>query len=296
MVKRSALGRGLGALITDAAEDPKQRPEAVAAIQELRLEDIRPNPFQPRTEFDEEALNELAASIKSIGIVQPITVRAIEEGKYEIIAGERRFRASKIAGAETIPAYIRKTEDESLLELTLIENIQREDLNAIEVAISYQRLLDECKLTQDGLSERVGKKRTTITNYLRLLKLPAPIQLAIRDKKISMGHARAIIGIEDPETQFMIFEQILKYDFSVRKVEEIVRELANPKTEGEERTLSRKKTEIGDYIALQKHLAQRFNTKVELKRNETGKGKIVISFKSDDELEKIIGLLDKVGG
>ena len=296
MVKRSALGRGLGALITDAAEDPKQRPEAVAAIQELRLEDIRPNPFQPRTEFDEEALNELAASIKSIGIVQPITVRAIEEGKYEIIAGERRFRASKIAGAETIPAYIRKTEDESLLELALIENIQREDLNAIEVAISYQRLLDECKLTQDGLSERVGKKRTTITNYLRLLKLPAPIQLAIRDKKISMGHARAIIGIEDPETQFMIFEQILKYDFSVRKVEEIVRELANPKTEGEERTLSRKKTEIGDYIALQKHLAQRFNTKVELKRNETGKGKIVISFKSDDELEKIIGVLDKVGG
>ena len=296
MVKRSALGRGLGALITDAAEDPKQRPEAVAAIQELRLEDIRPNPFQPRTEFDEEALNELAASIKSIGIVQPITVRAIEEGKYEIIAGERRLRASKNSGAETIPAYIRKTEDESLLELALIENIQREDLNAIEVAISYQRLLDECKLTQDGLSERVGKKRTTITNYLRLLKLPAPIQLAIRDKKISMGHARAIIGIEDPETQFLIFEQILKYDFSVRKVEEIVRELANPKTEGEERTLSRKKTEIGDYIALQKHLAQRFNTKVELKRNETGKGKIVISFKSDDELEKIIGLLDKVGG
>lgn len=296
MVKRSALGRGLGALITDAAEDAKQRSEAVAAIQELKLEDIRPNPFQPRTEFDEEALNELAASIKWIGIVQPITVRAVEEGKYEIIAGERRFRASKIAGAETIPAYIRKTEDESLLELALIENIQREDLNAIEVAISYQRLLDECKLTQDGLSERVGKKRATIANYLRLLKLPAQIQLAIRDRKISMGHARAIINIEDPDTQFMIFEQILKYDFSVRKVEEIVRELSNPKPEEEEGTLSRKKNEIGDYIALQKHLAQRFDTKVELKRNEAGKGKIVISFKSDDELEKIISLLDKVGG
>lgn len=296
MVKRSALGRGLGALITDAAEDSKRRSEAVAAIQELKLEDIRPNPFQPRTEFDEEALNELAASIKSIGIVQPITVRAVEEGKYEIIAGERRFRASKIAGAETIPAYIRKTEDESLLELALIENIQREDLNAIEVAISYQRLLDECKLTQDGLSERVGKKRATIANYLRLLKLPAQIQLAIRDRKISMGHARAIINIEDPDTQFMIFEQILKYDFSVRKVEEIVRELSNPKPEEEEGTLSRKKNEIGDYIALQKHLAQRFDTKVELKRNEAGKGKIVISFKSDDELEKIISLLDKVGG
>lgn len=296
MVKRSALGRGLGALITDAAEDPKPRTEAVAAIQELRLEDIYPNPYQPRTEFDEEALNELAVSIKSIGIVQPITVRVVDGGKYEIIAGERRFRASKLAGLETIPAYIRKTEDESLLELALIENIQREDLNAIEVAISYQRLLDECKLTQDALSERVGKKRTTISNYLRLLKLPAQIQLAIRDKKISMGHARAIINIEDPDTQFMIFEQILKYDFSVRKVEEIVRELANPKPEvkEEEPEKPKKKNEIGDYIELQQHLSRRFETKVELKRNADGKGKIVIAFKSDAELEKIIGLLDKI--
>lgn len=296
MVKRSALGRGLGALITDAAEDPKPRTEAVAAIQDLRLEDIRPNPYQPRTEFDEEALNELAASIKSIGIVQPITVRSVEGGKYEIIAGERRFRASKLAGLETIPAYIRKTEDESLLELALIENIQREDLNAIEVAISYQRLLDECELTQDALSERVGKKRTTISNYLRLLKLPAQIQLAIRDKKISMGHARAIINIEDPDTQFMIFEQILKYDFSVRKVEEIVRELSNPKPEviEDEPAKIKKKDEIGDYIELQQHLSRRFGTKVELKRNTEGKGKIVIGFKSDAELEKIIGLLDKI--
>lgn len=299
MVKKSALGRGLGALITDAAEDPKPRVQAVSAIQELQLEDIRPNPFQPRTEFDEEALNELAASIKSIGIVQPITVRTVEEGKYEIIAGERRFRASKIAGLTTIPAYIRKTEDESLLELALIENIQREDLNAIEVAISYQRLLDECSLTQDALSDRVGKKRATIANYLRLLKLPAQIQLAIRDKKISMGHARAIINIEDPDTQFMIFEQILKYDFSVRKVEEIVRELANPRPEKPETDApqaGKQKNGLGDYIELQKHLSRRFDTKVELKRNEAGKGKIVISFKSDEELEKIIELLDKIEG
>lgn len=299
MVKKSALGRGLGALITDAAEDPKPRVQAVSAIQELQLEDIRPNPFQPRTEFDEEALNELAASIKSIGIVQPITVRAVEKGKYEIIAGERRFRASKIAGLTTIPAYIRKTEDESLLELALIENIQREDLNAIEVAISYQRLLDECSLTQDALSDRVGKKRATIANYLRLLKLPAQIQLAIRDKKISMGHARAIINIEDPDTQFMIFEQILKYDFSVRKVEEIVRELANPRPEKPDTDVpqtGKQKNELGDYIELQKHLSRRFDTKVELKRNETGKGKIVISFKSDEELEKIIELFDKIEG
>ena len=193
MAKKNVLGRGLGALIADAAEEPVTREIVVSAIQELNLADIRPNPFQPRTEFDEEALSELAASIKAIGIVQPITVRAVEEGKYEIIAGERRFRASKLAGLSTIPAYIRKTEDDSLLELALIENIQREDLNA-----------------------RVGKKRATIANYLRLLKLPAQIQLAVRDKKISMGHARAILGVEDPDTQLMIFEQILEYDFSVR--------------------------------------------------------------------------------
>ena len=244
----------------------------VSAIQELNLADIRPNPFQPRTEFDEEALSELAASIKAIGIVQPITVRAVEEGKYEIIAGERRFRASKLAGLSTIPAYIRKTEDDSLLELALIENIQREDLNAIEVAISYQRLIDECNLTQDGLSERVGKKRATIANYLRLLKLPAQIQLAVRDKKISMGHARAILGVEDPDTQLMIFEQILEYDFSVRKVEEIVRELVHPQVEEPAEApvvedKPKKSNEIGDYIELQKHLSRRLDTHVEQKHN-----------------------------
>lgn len=292
MSKKNALGRGLGALISDVEDEPEAVKISVASIQELPLTAIRPNPFQPRTEFDEEALQELAVSIKSIGIVQPITVRAVENGNYEIIAGERRFRASKIAGLESIPAYIRKTEDENLLEMALIENIQREDLNAIEVAISYQRLIDECSLTQDGLSERVGKKRTTVSNYLRLLKLPAQIQLAIRDKKITMGHARAIINIEDPDTQFMIFEQILKYDFSVRKVEEIVRELANPKPEEEKQ--AKKTKEIGDYVELQQHLSRRFNTKVELKRNGNGKGKIVIAFGSDAELENIIGLFDKL--
>lgn len=276
MAKKNVLGRGLGALIADAAEEPLAREVVVSAIQELNLTDIRPNPFQPRTEFDEEALNELAASIKSIGIVQPITVRTVEGGKYEIVAGERRFRASKLAGLTSIPAYIRKTEDDSLLELALIENIQREDLNAIEVAISYQRLIDECSLTQDQLSERVGKKRATIANYLRLLKLPAQIQLAVRDKKISMGHARAILGVDDPDTQLMIFEQILKYDFSVRKVEEIVREMVNQKPEEPEipeeaPEKPAKSNEIGDYIELQQHLSRRFNTKVELKRNENGK-------------------------
>lgn len=299
MAKKNVLGRGLGALIADAADEPVTREVIVSAMQELNLTDIRPNPFQPRTEFDEEALHELAASIRSIGIVQPITVRIAEGGKYEIIAGERRFRASKLAGLTTIPAYIRKTEDDSLLELALIENIQREDLNAIEVAISYQRLIDECSLTQDALSERVGKKRATIANYMRLLKLPAQIQLAVRDKKISMGHARAILGVDDADTQLMIFEQILKYDFSVRKVEEVVRELVNPQSEPEilepePVEKPKRNNEIGDYIELQKHLSRRFDTKVELKRNENGRGKIVIAFRSDIELEKIIELLDKI--
>lgn len=298
MAKKNVLGRGLGALI-DAANEPETREVVVSAMQELSLDDIRPNPFQPRTEFDEEALQELADSIKSIGIVQPITVRLVEDGKYEIVAGERRYRASKMAGLKTIPAYIRKTDDENILALALIENIQREDLNAIEVAISYNRLIDECNLTQDALSEKVGKKRATIANYLRLLKLPAPIQLAVRDKKISMGHARAILGVDDPETQLMIFEQILEYDFSVRKVEEIVREIVDSNHKGarKEDTLEKKKkkiNEIGEYIDLQKHLSQRFSSKVELKRNDKGRGKIIIGFKSDSELERIIGLLDKI--
>lgn len=295
MAKKSALGKGLSALLQDAAEEVKPRAGVSSASrEELRLSDIRPNPNQPRTVFDDEALQELAASIKSIGIVQPITVREVEGGKYEIVAGERRFRASRLAGLETIPAYIRKVEEESMLELALIENIQREDLNAIEIAISYQRLIDECNLTQDALSERVGKKRTTISNYLRLLRLPAPIQLAIKDRKISMGHARAIINIEDPETQNMIFEQILKYDFSVRKVEEIVRELMQPEEAKEKKAEKKKREPIGDYVELQSHLARYFDTKVDLKRNEKGRGKIVISFKSDSELERIVELLDKM--
>lgn len=292
MAKKNALGKGLGALLADAAEEIKPREGNASALQEeLRLCDIRPNPHQPRTVFDEEALQELAASIKSIGIVQPITVHEAEDGKYEIVAGERRYRAAKMAGLETIPAYIKKMGEESVLAMALIENIQREDLNAIEIALSYERLIDECSLTQDALSERVGKKRTTITNYLRLLKLPAPIQLAIKEKKISMGHARAIINIDDPETQNMVFEQILKYDFSVRKVEEIVRALTNPE-EVKEAKPERKPKSIGDYVELQNHLSRYFDTKVDLKRNEKGRGRIIISFKSDGELERIVALLD----
>ena len=229
MAKKNVLGRGLGALIADAAEEPVTREIVVSAIQELNLADIRPNPFQPRTEFDEEALSELAASIKAIGIVQPITVRAVEEGKYEIIAGERRFRASKLAGLSTIPAYIRKTEDDSLLELALIENIQREDLNPIEEAQAYKRLLTEFHLKQDEIAERVGKSRTAVTNAMRLLKLSEKVQQMLIDEMITAGHARAILSIADKEKQESIAMKVFDEKLSVRETEKLVK---NPEEEG----------------------------------------------------------------
>ncbi|MDR2131519.1 MAG: ParB/RepB/Spo0J family partition protein [Odoribacteraceae bacterium] len=298
MGKKSALGRGLGALLEDAGRESKSRGEASTTSQEeLSLEAIRPNPNQPRKSFDEEALRELAISIKSIGLVQPITVREVQEGEYEIIAGERRYRAAKMAGLTTIPAYIRKVEERSVHEMALIENIQRENLNPVEEALGYQRLIDECDLTQDALSERVGKNRATIANYLRLLRLPAPVQLALKERAITMGHAKALMGIEDPETQQMIFEQILKFDFSVRKVEEVVRELSNPKEPEvpvEPPKAENPKVPAADYTELQVHLSRCFNTKVGLKRNEAGRGKIEIAFTSDSELERILGLLDRL--
>ena len=301
--KKGGLGKGLDSLITDkvnkpgAAKDTSLTPTEDQAVM-VPINKVEPNKEQPRKHFNEDALLELSESIKQMGIIQPIVVQD-RNSYYEIIAGERRWRAAKQAGLKKIPVIIKNYTEQEIVEISLIENIQREDLNAIEVAISYQRLIDECNLTQDGLSERVGKKRATIANYLRLLKLPAQIQLAVRDKKISMGHARAILGVEDPDTQLMIFEQILEYDFSVRKVEEIVRELVHPQVEEPAEApvvedKPKKSNEIGDYIELQKHLSRRFDTKVELKRNESGKGKIIIGFKSDAELEKIIELLDKI--
>ena len=301
-VKRTGLGKGLDSMIPPKATQRavKEDKNTVSKTGEtiLKINEVEPNKKQPRKFFNEEALQELSDSIKQHGIVQPLVV-AKKDDYFEIIAGERRWRAAKLAGLKEVPVIIRNYTEQEIVEISLIENIQREDLNAIEVAISYQRLIDECNLTQDGLSERVGKKRATIANYLRLLKLPAQIQLAVRDKKISMGHARAILGVEDPDTQLMIFEQILEYDFSVRKVEEIVRELVHPQVEEPAEApvvedKPKKSNEIGDYIELQKHLSRRFDTKVELKRNESGKGKIIIGFKSDAELEKIIELLDKI--
>lgn len=293
MAKRNALGRGLGALIDDAANQK----EHGSSINEIAVENIEANPFQPRTNFDETALGELAASIKELGIIQPITLRKVHDGKYQIIAGERRFRASKLAGLKTVPAYVRVAEDEGMLEMALVENIQREDLDAIEVALSYQRLIEECQLTQETLSDRVGKKRSTISNYLRLLKLPTLIQKGIIDKTISMGHARALVNVPNTEDQLSIYELILTDDLSVRKVEELVRNLENKQEEPDEKAPKPAKPKYpAEFGELKEHLGKFFNTKVDFSLNEKGKGKIVIPFGSTKDLERIMGILDKLNG
>ncbi len=288
MAKTSALGKGLGALI-DNSDPITTRNTAANSSNDIAIEKIEVNPFQPRTVFNEEALQELAQSIKKLGIVQPLTVRKINNNKYQLIAGERRFRAAKIAGLKTVPVYIRVADDDKMLEMALVENIQRENLDAIEVAISYQRLMEECNLTQETLSERVGKKRSTVTNYLRLLRLPAEIQKGIREKKIAMGHARALVNVEDKTAQLKIYNLIVENDYSVRKVEELVRNLNN----NEAVTPSAKKTTLDpEYNILKERLVKHFNTKIDLKRNSNGKGKIVIAFQSDDDLERILTIMD----
>ncbi|MCD7915582.1 MAG: ParB/RepB/Spo0J family partition protein [Tannerellaceae bacterium] len=288
--KKSALGRGLDTLIT--MDDLKTG--GSSSISEIEINKIQPNPNQPRSIFEEETLEELAMSIRALGVIQPITLKEVGPDQYMIISGERRYRASLKAGLERIPAYIKTAEDEHVVEMALIENIQREDLNSIEIALAYQKLIDNYGLTQERLSERVGKKRATIANYLRLLKLPAEIQMGLKDKKIDMGHARALIPVEDPEIQLALYEQILSEGLSVRNVEELVRGIA----EGEilEKT-GKKKTKPmlpEEYNLLKDHLSRFFSTKVQLTYNEKGKGKISIPFSSEEELERLIGLLDNM--
>lgn len=284
MAKKSVLGRGLGSLLADAE---KVGTQVVNTIQEIPIEQIKPNPNQPRTTFDDAALAELAQSIKELGIVQPLTVR--KQGViYQIIAGERRYRAAKIAGLKAVPAYIRDVDDENVLELALVENIQREDLDPIEIAISYLRLMEECKLTQETLSDRVGKKRATVANYLRLLKLPAEIQLGLRERVLQMGHARALLGIADYDKQIAVYNKILKEGLSVRSVEQLAKENSSVK-----KTANKKQQDNKTYESLQKHLADFFTSKVTLQRSKNGKGKITISFSSDADLERIIDILDR---
>ncbi len=289
MAKKTVLGRGLGALIEDAVQE---NVSITTSIDEIAVEDIEANPWQPRSNFDDESLIELSDSIRELGIVQPITVRLMEDGKYQLITGERRFRAARMLKMKTIPAYIRHADDQNMLEMALVENIQREDLDAIEVAISYQRLIEECNLTQENLSERIGKKRATISNYLRLLRLPAEIQLGIRDRVISMGHARALINIEDPAIQLKIYTQAVNKEMSVRKIEEMVRKVQAAENEKEKPV----EKDTKDYEELKNHLSKHFGTNVAFKRTNKGTGKIIIPFKTDEELERIIAVLDKLNG
>lgn len=297
-VKRQALGKGLGALLQNPGTDVTTRANdekaaVVGSVAMVDVSQIEANPFQPRTHFDKEALAELVESIKQHGIIQPVTVRKLGYDKYQLISGERRFRASQLAGLTEIPAYIRIANDQAMLEMALVENIQRHDLDAIEVAMSYKRLIDECSLTQEALSEKVSKQRSTITNYLRLLKLPVEIQLGIRDREISMGHARALINIDDPEVQMALFDRIMKDDLSVRQVEELARELKAedfkeeaPVAE-EEKQAKQPEPVSFEHQKLADDLSSLFKTKVDFKRQNNGKGKIVITFASDEELNRI---------
>ncbi len=287
--RRNTLGRGLDALLSI----DNIQTEGSSSINEIELSKIAINPNQPRREFDEESLNELAISITEIGIIQPITLRKISDDEYQIIAGERRYRASQKAGLKSIPAYIRTADDENMMEMALIENIQREDLNAVEIALAYQHLIDEYNLTQERLSERIGKNRATIANYLRLLKLPAPIQMALQNRKIDMGHARALLTLKEPKQQVQVLKEILKHGYSVRKVETLVKELnaANEVTEKPEEKTKKTKEE---YNLLKKHLSDFFNTKVQVSCSTKGKGKISISFQNEEELERIMEIFDSL--
>lgn len=291
MTKKNALGRGLGALIEGVEKEVLEK--KVEPNMDIAVDSIDGNPFQPRTHFDEQALEELAASIKKLGIVQPLTVREADGGRYQLIAGERRLRAARLAGLTHVPAYIRTADDQAMLELALVENIQREDLDAIEVAISFQRLIEECRLTQEQLSERVGKQRSTVTNYLRLLRLPAEIQLGIRNKHLMMGHARTLVNIENPKTQMDVYYRIIDDDLSVRQAEELVRVLQTEKIKDPEKK-ERKKKLNEDFRQLSDHLNRIFSTKVTFRINEQGKGKIVIPFENPEEMERILGVFDRL--
>ena len=286
MEKKPRLGRGLGALIS--TEEPTAAVGSTI-FNEVPISQIKPNPNQPRKDFDEESLQELAISIKNNGIISPITLRKISDNEYQIVAGERRYRASIIAGLEKIPAYIREASEEQVMEMALIENIQREDLNAIEIALSYNSLCATLNLTQEALAERIGKKRATITNYLRLLRLPAEIQIGIKNKVIEMGHARAIAGISDAQMQLKIYNEVVNKQASVRQTEEMVRKALNPNENQNTPSFNSE-----EYTKLQNSLSTLFNSKIKLKYNENGKGSISIPFKNDEDLSRIMSLLDKI--
>jgi ParB family chromosome partitioning protein len=294
-IKRNALGRGLSALLQDATTDittTASETSPVNAVSEILISQIQANPFQPRTDFEEEALNELAESIRIHGVIQPITVRKMGYDSYQIISGERRTRASLLAGLSKIPAYVRVANDQEMLEMALIENIQREELNPIEIALSYKRLIDECSLKQEEVAGRVSKNRTTVSNFLRLLKLPDNIQLALKEGKITMGHARAIISLDDPQKQQGVFEYMLNHDLSVRDVEGLVRD-ANGESDKKKFPLIQKKSAKSTlFLDFQKSLSKKLDVKISIKADDKGRGAIKIPFRSQADLERILQLLD----
>ncbi len=287
-IKRNALGRGLDSLIS--MDDVPA--SGSSAIKDISLSSISPNPDQPRTDFDDEALEELAASIRQIGIIQPLSLRKTGPDSYQIIAGERRYRAALLAGLPSVPAYIRTANDAELTEMALIENIQREDLNAIEIALTFRKLIEQYNLTQERLSERIGKKRATIANFLRLLKLPAEVQLGLRDKRVDMGHARALLTISDPTLQLKLYNEILRQGLSVRRVEELAKAYENGATEAKQNTAS--KLRQSDYDVLKRHLSSAFHTPVQFSCDKQGRGRISFPFKNEDELERLITLFDTI--
>jgi len=289
--KKSPLGRGLGALIEGVEKEALEK--KVEANLQIEIDAIDGNPFQPRTRFDSQSLEELAASIRQMGIVVPLTVRETGDGRSQLIAGERRLRAARMAGLTHVPAYVRTADDTAMLEMALVENIQREDLDAIEVAITYQRLIEECSLTQEQLSDRVGKQRSTVANYLRLLRLPAEIQLGIRNRNLTMGHARTLVNIEDPARQINVFYHIIEEDLSVRATEDLVRRLQREAAKDPAK-IEKKNKLNAEYQELSKQLSNLFQSDVQFRINQKGRGKIVIPFSDSEEMERIIGLLDKL--
>ena len=294
----SALGRGLDAIGNgrglDALIDTSEvRTQGSSNLNEIPISQIEPNPDQPRREFDEEALQELADSIKTMGIIAPITLRKMSDDRYQIIAGERRWRASQIAGLTAIPAYIRTVEDENVMEMALVENIQREDLNAIEIALAYQHLAETTGMTQARISERVGKSRVAVTNYMRLLKLPAQVQMALKDRDIDMGHARALLSLESPSQQIKLFKEVQKHGYSVRKVEELVQMIkTGMDMQGAKKTIAEGAKLSPEHDALRQRLADFFQAKVQMTCSSKGKGKISISFANEEELKHIMSVLD----
>ncbi len=291
--KRNALGRGLESLI------PMDDTPALgtSAISDIPISQINPNPDQPRTNFDEDAIAELATSIRELGIIQPISLRKVGPENYQIIAGERRYRAAKLAGLTSLPAYIRTANEAELTEMALIENIQREDLNAIEIALTFKKLIDRYALTQERLSERIGKKRATIANFLRLLKLPAEVQLGLRDKRVDMGHARALLTISDPSLQLKLYNEILNNGLSVRRVEELAKAYENgeiPAAPAKSKPAGGSRYKSSDFDILKKHLSATFNTPVQFTCDKSGKGRITFPFRNDDELERLITLFDNL--